>query len=144
MFRQSRPDSGLADLEPDLSAIRTIALLQRDWSEHQRNEFLQERDKLLGITHQRSEPPTQTGLDSLDDQSVDRLYHDSLRQYAKTVKRGPGILMSGKRQMNVGTGKQFEIFFELLSNCTELKLSPRLLFLLSKSSSNRVSSSLSH
>jgi len=117
MFRQSRPDSGLADLEPDLSAIRTIALLQRDWSEHQRNESLQERDKLLGITHQRSEPPTQTGLDSLDDQSVDRLYHDSLRQYAKTVKRGPGILMSGKRQMNV---EHWETIRDLLRTAKQL------------------------
>lgn len=32
----------------------------------------------------------QEGLDAFDDHMVDRPYHDSLRQYARNVERGPG------------------------------------------------------
>ena len=71
----------------------TIAMLQQAWIACQRNESLHERNELLGISQQReSEDSSHSGLDALDDQTVNRLYHNSLRQYAKTVKRGPGIL----------------------------------------------------
>ena len=71
----------------------TIAMLQQAWTACQRNESLHQRDELLGISQQReSEAPSHTGLDALDDRTVERLYHDSLRQYVKTVKRGSGIM----------------------------------------------------
>ena len=71
----------------------TLAMLQQAWTACQRNESLHERDELLGIRqHCESNTPSEIGFDALDDQTVNRLYHDSLRRYAKAVKRGPGIL----------------------------------------------------
>lgn len=71
----------------------TVGLLQQAWAACQRNEASHERNELLGFNQQQeAEAPTQNELDALDDQSLDRLYHDSLRHYAKTTRRSPGIL----------------------------------------------------
>jgi len=70
-----------------------IALLQQAWAACQRNEAMHERNEMLGVKQQAETQASSTKeLNALDDQSVDRLYHDNLQQCAKTVKRGPGIL----------------------------------------------------
>ena len=71
----------------------TVALLQQAWTACQRNESLHERDELLGINQrQEAEAPSQPDFDALDDESLDQLYHQSVRQYQKTSKRGGGVL----------------------------------------------------
>lgn len=70
----------------------TLALLQQAWAACQRNEALHERNELLGFSQEQTEAPSEKDLDALDEHTLDRLYHDSMRQHAKAKKRGPGML----------------------------------------------------
>jgi len=72
----------------------TLPLLQQAWRSCQANEQRHERSELL-TAYQRPEdtpPPSAKELDALDDAAVDRLYHDSLREYARSFRRSQGVL----------------------------------------------------
>ena len=72
----------------------TLTLLTEGWRSCQANEQRHERSELLA-PFQRPEdtpPPSAREIDKMDDAAVDRLYHDSLRHYARQFSRGPGVL----------------------------------------------------
>ncbi len=67
-------------------------LLQSAWGACQASEAKHERAEILGQMHtQDAEPPSARELNAMDDNAVARLYHDSLRAYAKSI-RGAGIV----------------------------------------------------
>jgi len=74
----------------------TVALLDAAWNECK----LVERDSMRSAlfnqvasdTEQLSEGPS-ISLDRLDDAGIDDLYHRTLREYARTVKRQSGLLV---------------------------------------------------
>jgi hypothetical protein len=71
----------------------TLALLQAAWEACQTNEQRHQRGELLD-QYQRpddTQPPSIKEIDALSDAEVDRLYHDSLRAYVKSI-RTPGVL----------------------------------------------------
>jgi hypothetical protein len=72
----------------------TLTLLQQGWISCQANEKRHERGELLN-SYQRPEdspPRSPKEIDALDDASVDRLYHQSLRAYADQFRRrAPGV-----------------------------------------------------
>lgn len=71
----------------------TLGLLQQAWRACQDNEQRHERGELLNQFQQTdSEPVSPKEIDALDDASVDRLYHDSLRAYAAQFRRAAGVL----------------------------------------------------
>jgi hypothetical protein len=79
----------------------TLPLLQQAWRSCQANEQRPERSELLA-PYQRPEdtppPPSPKEMEALSDDQVsddqvDRLYHDSLREYAASFRRGPGVLV---------------------------------------------------
>ncbi|MGA7401144.1 MAG: hypothetical protein WBW38_14050 [Candidatus Sulfotelmatobacter sp.] len=71
----------------------TFALLSQAWQTLKAREASYARTEILdSIQRPRdSEPPSAREIDEMDDASVDRLYHDSLRAYAASI-RGAGIL----------------------------------------------------
>jgi len=71
----------------------TLPLLQSAWSACQKSEQRHERGELLTSFQYPQEivPPSLREIDALDDASVDRLYHASLREYANQFRRGPGV-----------------------------------------------------
>ncbi len=72
----------------------TLTLIQQAWSACRANEQRHERGELLD-QYQRpreTEPPTPKQLDEMDDDAFDRLYHDSLRAYANSVRHPAGII----------------------------------------------------
>jgi hypothetical protein len=72
----------------------TLTLLQQAWSACQLNEKRHERGELL-TAYQRPEdtpPPSAKEIDALSDEAVDRLFHASLKVYANSFRRGPGVL----------------------------------------------------
>lgn len=72
----------------------TVRLLEQAWKSCQENERRRERGEILNqIERPQPQPVTGTQLDSLDDSAVDRLYHDSLRAYADSVRRAPGVIV---------------------------------------------------
>ena len=66
----------------------TIPLLNAAWVELKRRESGYARSELLGQVQRPAEPEPVTAkqIDALDDESVDRLYHESLRAYATSVR----------------------------------------------------------
>jgi hypothetical protein len=72
----------------------TLALLQSAWSACQASEQRYQRGELLN-SYQRPEdstPPSERGLNAMSDSEVDRLFHASLKEYANSFRRGPGVL----------------------------------------------------
>jgi hypothetical protein len=71
----------------------TLALLQSAWKACQVNEQRHQRGELLD-QYQRPQdaPTTPANLDALSDDAVDDLYHRSLRAYADSFRRAPGVL----------------------------------------------------
>jgi hypothetical protein len=70
----------------------TLALLQSAWAACQANELRHQRGELLDSYQRPQElPATPANLDALSDDAVDRLYHQSLRALADSVRR-PGVL----------------------------------------------------
>jgi hypothetical protein len=69
----------------------TIVLLQQAWKSCQENEKRRERSQLFAAPE--AQPVTEKQIEALDDSAVERLYHDSLRAYADTMRRAPGILI---------------------------------------------------
>jgi hypothetical protein len=72
----------------------TLALLQQAWRACQSHETKHERGELLSAYQkpQETQPPSAGEIDAMDDAAVNRLYHDSLRAYANSVRQ-PGILL---------------------------------------------------
>ncbi len=71
----------------------TIPLLQQAWKSCQQNEARHDRSAVLNQLEQPQPARVSAEqLDGLDDSAVDRLYHDSLRAYADSVRRVPGVL----------------------------------------------------
>jgi hypothetical protein len=71
----------------------TLALLQSAWTACQQNEQRHQRGELLDQYQRHEElPTTPANLDALSDDAVDDLYHRSLRAYADSFRRGPGVL----------------------------------------------------
>jgi hypothetical protein len=71
----------------------TLNLLDAAWTACQASERRFERGELLNSIEQRQQtPPTPAEIDSLKDDEVERLYHSSLKAYAETFKRAPGII----------------------------------------------------
>jgi hypothetical protein len=82
----------------DYSAGRfvTIALLDAAWEECKRVEKDSMRSAVFGQVNNEIEEPIQApsvSLDRLDDAGIDDLYHRTLREYARTVKRQSGLLV---------------------------------------------------
>lgn len=73
----------------------TIQLLQSAWAACQENERRSQRGELLSQWQQPEEeaPPTQKEIDALDDDAVDKLYHQSLAAYSAQVRRSSGMLV---------------------------------------------------
>jgi len=63
--------------------LLTLALLQQAWRACQANEQRHERGELLG----QYQSPRAKQIDAMDDVAVDRLYHESLRAYANSVRQ---------------------------------------------------------
>jgi hypothetical protein len=73
----------------------TVALLDAAWEECKRAERDAMRSSLIGqVSSETAETPeaSPSSLDRLDDAGIDSLYHSTLREYAKSVKRQIGIL----------------------------------------------------
>ena len=71
----------------------TVPLLNAAWAELKKREAGRERSALLNqIERPEPEPVTPQQIDALDDSAVDRLYHESLRAFADSVRRTPGVL----------------------------------------------------
>ena len=71
----------------------TIPLLQQAWKSCQQNESRSERSALLNqMERPEPQPVTAQQIDELSDGAVDALYHDSLRAYAESIRRAPGVL----------------------------------------------------
>ncbi len=73
----------------------TVALLDAAWEECKRLEKDATRSALFDqvgnqAAHEIEGPAS---LDRLDDAGIDNLYHRTLREYARTVKRQPGMLV---------------------------------------------------
>jgi hypothetical protein len=67
--------------------IPTARLLDMAWAACQEAEKDAARSGVLGQLNEQNAPEdTAKKLDALDDASVDRLYHQTLREYAKTAK----------------------------------------------------------
>jgi len=71
----------------------TIPLLQQAWKSCQQNESRRERSAVLNQI-ERPEPQSVTPqqIDALDDASVDALYHGAMQEFARSVRRGSGIM----------------------------------------------------
>ena len=70
----------------------TVALLDAAWEECKRSEKDMMRSALLDqVDTEEAEAPA--SLDRLDDAGIDNLYHQTLREYARSVKRQPGMLI---------------------------------------------------
>jgi hypothetical protein len=68
----------------------TVALLDAAWGECKSVERDSMRSSLISqVSDERAETPS---LDRLDDAGIDDLYHSTLREYAKAVKRKIGTL----------------------------------------------------
>jgi hypothetical protein len=72
----------------------TLALLQSAWAACQVNEQRHQRGELLDQYEwpQDTQPPSAREIDALSDDAVDDLYHRSLRAYADSFRRAPGVL----------------------------------------------------
>lgn len=71
----------------------TIPLLREAWKSCMASERRSERGQLLNsIEQQQQTPPTPAEIDNLKDDEVERLYHQSLKAYAETFKRAPGVI----------------------------------------------------
>lgn len=72
----------------------TLALLQSAWSACQATEQRYQRGELLDSYErpQDAQPPSAKEIDALSDDAIDDLYHRSLRAYADSFRRAPGVL----------------------------------------------------
>ena len=71
----------------------TIGLLDAAWDECKRQEKDAMRSGFLNqVSDETVEAPLAASLDRMDDAGIDALYHRTLREYARTVKRQPGVL----------------------------------------------------
>jgi len=72
----------------------TVALLDAGWDECKRLERDAMRSGFLNqISDETVEAPLAASLDRMDDAGIDALYHKTLREYARTVKRQTGVLV---------------------------------------------------
>ena len=72
----------------------TIPLLQQAWKSCQQNESRRERSAVLEqVERPEPQPVTPQQIDALDDASVDRLYHASLAEYARSYGRPGGLIV---------------------------------------------------
>jgi|SRR5579872_835225 len=71
----------------------TIPLLQQAWKSCQQNESRRERHAVLNqLDNPQPQPVSAKQLDELSDDAVDQLYRNSLRAYADSIRRAPGVL----------------------------------------------------
>jgi len=71
----------------------TVPLLNAAWAELKKREAGRERNAILNqIERPQPQPVTPQQIDALDDASVDRLYHESLAEYARSYGRPGGII----------------------------------------------------
>lgn len=71
----------------------TVPLLNAAWDALKKREAGRERSALLNqVERPQPETVTPSQLDELSDGAVDALYRDSLRAYAESIRRGPGVL----------------------------------------------------
>jgi hypothetical protein len=74
----------------------TVALLDAAWEQCKRVERDDMRSALLNPVRDENEQTLEgsaTSLDRLDDEGIDDLYHRTLKEYARTVKRQTGVLV---------------------------------------------------
>lgn len=71
----------------------TLTMLNQAWQTLKAREADYARNEILDSFQrpQETPPPTAKQIDAMDDASLDRLYHDSLKAYAQSI-RGAGIL----------------------------------------------------
>jgi hypothetical protein len=71
----------------------TFPLLNQGWQTLKAREASYARTEMLDSFQRprETQPPTAREIDALDDEAVDRLFHDSLRAYANSVRQ-PGII----------------------------------------------------
>jgi hypothetical protein len=71
----------------------TVALLDAAWDECKRVERDAMRSGFLSqVSNETVEAPLTASLDRMDDAGIDALYHKTLKEYARTVKRQTGVL----------------------------------------------------
>lgn len=70
----------------------TLALLQSAWSACQANERRHERGDLIEQYLPEAQPLSPGVLDAMNDDQVNQLYKDSIRAYAESFRRAPGVL----------------------------------------------------
>ena len=68
----------------------TLALLDAGWENCKEAEKQATRSALLNPIQEAPRPPANDGFDAPDDASIDRLYHETLREYARTARRQRG------------------------------------------------------
>ena len=75
--------------------LRTIELMDTCYEAFQQEYKSALRNKLLSPNEPNTSAPAgrQQSLDDLDDESFDRLYHGTLREFARNAKRQPGVLV---------------------------------------------------
>ena len=76
--------------------LRTIELMDACYEAFQQEYKSALRNKLLSPdqpTNASAAAGRQQSLDDLDDESFDRLYHGTLREYARNAKRQPGVIV---------------------------------------------------
>lgn len=73
----------------------TIPLLNTAWVELKKREASYARSEILGqVTRpQEPQPVTEKQIDGLTDAEVDKLYHSTLHEFARSVTRGPGMIV---------------------------------------------------
>jgi hypothetical protein len=74
----------------------TVALLDAAWEECKVAERDVMRSSLIRqVSNERAETPaaSPSSLDRLDDVGIDNLYHSTLREYARSVKRQHGVIV---------------------------------------------------
>lgn len=71
----------------------TVDLLDHAWEECKRVEKDATRSALFNQADDRVETTEIPSLDRLDDAGIDELYHRTLREYARTVRRQAGVVV---------------------------------------------------
>jgi hypothetical protein len=73
----------------------TFPLLNQAWSTLKAREASYARTEILDSFQRRESepPPSLKQMDELDDEAFDRLYHDTLRSYANSVRQPAGIII---------------------------------------------------
>jgi hypothetical protein len=75
-----------------LRPVVTINDLDQCWDAFLKDDKVLQRERLM-FAQPEATPPTTQELNALDDEGVDKLYHQTLRHYAKTTMKAGGILV---------------------------------------------------